>query len=133
MWTFTEFVESWGKIYCRTCADLLTNIFGTEFKAPQNPEETALSKSSPRPRGIVYLLKGGGHYKIGKTKDFAKRLDQIELQLPWPVEVIHKIETDDPDGIETYWHKRFSGKRKNGEWFELSDEDVAVFRSRFMM
>lgn len=79
------------------------------------------------------MLKAGRYYKIGKTKNFANRLDQIKLQLPFPVKVIHKIETDDPGGTETYWHKRFSDKRTNGEWFALLDADVAAFTSQSTM
>jgi len=114
MWSLSEFS---GEGLCRSC----------------QPEGGVLDKAHPHPLGIVYLLKVGPHYKIGKTKDFAKRLDQISLQLPWPVEVIHKIETDDPDGIENYWHKRFSDKHSNGEWYKLSPKEVAVFTSRSTM
>ena len=97
---------------------------------PNSSPRGPLHEPNTFPHGIVYLLKAGPYYKIGMTKDFANRLDQIKLQLPFPVEVIHKIETDDPHGIETYWHKRFSDKRTNGEWFVLSNADVAAFISR---
>jgi hypothetical protein len=94
-----------------------------------------LSQPTQKPLelGIVYLLRSGPHYKIGKTKDFDSRLGQIKLQLPFDVEVVHKIETDDPTGIESYWHRRFMSKRDNGEWFSLSVEDVAAFTSRTKM
>lgn len=52
---------------------------------------------------------------------------------PEDLELIHAISTDDAHGIEAYWHKRFAEKRRGGEWFELSADDVRVFqRRRFM-
>lgn len=80
--------------------------------------------------GFVYLIKHGSRreYKIGKTNDRLRREGEISLQLPEKIAPIHYIETDDPSGIENYWHKRFAEKRKEGEWFSLSEEDVRNFK-----
>ncbi|NLD80729.1 MAG: GIY-YIG nuclease family protein, partial [Smithella sp.] len=42
-------------------------------------------------------------------------------------------QSNEPVGIESYWHDRFSNKRKNGEWFELSKDDVRAFKRRKYM
>lgn len=66
--------------------------------------------------GYVYLLKSGRFYKIGRTNVVGRRERELSIQLPEKATVIHSIKTDDLDGIETYWHGRFSDRRKNGEW-----------------
>lgn len=83
--------------------------------------------------GYVYLMKSSRHYKIGRTNAVGRRERELAIQLPEAVKVVHSIGTDDPVGIEEYWHKRFSDRRKNGEWFELSADDVAAFKRRKFM
>ena len=58
---------------------------------------------------------------------------QIGLKLPEEVKTLHSIVTDDPDGIEAYWHKRFEEKRAEGEWFALTSDDIKAFKLRKFM
>ncbi len=78
--------------------------------------------------GAVYLFKHGKYYKIGKTNDTVRRGNELKIQLPENLDLIHEIKTDDPSGVEAYWHRRFEAKRMNGEWFDLNSADLKAFK-----
>lgn len=82
--------------------------------------------------GYVYLLKAGRYYKIGRSNSVDRRERELSIQLPERVERVHAIETDDPPGIEHYWHRRFREQRvrPDAEWFVLTPAQVAAFKRR---
>ena len=82
----------------------------------------------PRVTGAVYLLRHGRLYKIGCSRMVEQRVWELQQTLPGKSKLVHIIRTDDPHGIEAYWHRRFAQKRVHGEWFSLSAEDIATFR-----
>jgi hypothetical protein len=98
----------------------------------QQPDERE-SPSDSIELGYVYLMKSGRFYKIGKSNSAARRERELAIQLPEKLRTVHVISTDDPTGIEAYWHKRFEAKRLNGEWFDLDVNDVAAFKRRKFM
>ncbi len=88
---------------------------------------------------VVYMLQYSNEpiYKIGYSSHFNRRLCDINALLPYPAESIHVVFTDSPRWLEKYWHKRFAPQRRQGsgilrpsEWFDLSEKDVAEFKSQ---
>lgn len=111
--------------FCGDHSDLAT--------VPAFLPETAEDRSAPTSRlieGWVYLLHSGQHYKIGRSDQLETRVKKIAIALPEATTLVHAIKTDDPPGIEAYWHRRFDDRRANGEWFKLSAADVAAFVRR---
>jgi hypothetical protein len=78
--------------------------------------------------GFVYLMRSGRHHKIGRTNSLGSRERQLAIKIPVPPTTVHSIETDDPVGVEAYWHKRLAEKRGEGEWFDLTSDDIAAFK-----
>jgi Meiotically up-regulated gene 113 len=107
----------------KTSDDILLGILPPVERKPLKPKQAAQD-------GFVYLLKSGAHYKIGRTDTIAKRVNEIRTTLPETVDLIHAIKSDDPVGIEAYWHRRFDARRLKGEWFALSALDVKAFLRR---
>jgi hypothetical protein len=121
--------------YCRSKSgfeDVTAICKEISDKEPARPET---STSPPDDYGFVYLLKSGRYYKIGRSNAAGRRERELDIQLPEKATNIHVIRTDDPKGIEAYWHNRFAAKRirPSAEWFNLDSADIAAFRRRKFM
>ncbi len=128
----TDFIKELAS-YCQG-RDEYKNVtrFCEEYLASDS-HPTNDSRISEEQIGFVYLVKSGRFHKIGKSNSAGRREYEIALQLPERTTTVHVIRTDDPNGIEVYWHNRFASKRKNGEWFDLNAGDIAAFKRRKFM
>lgn len=70
----------------------------------------------------VYIIRLNGLYKIGRSTDPRKRIDG--MQLPGKPEVIAVGWTADSKNLEYLLHERFSDKRRHGEWFALTHDEL---------
>ena len=69
-------------------------------------------------------------YKIGITKNSPKqRIKQLQTGNAVPLVLVETFRTNHDYTMETALHAHFMLKKREGEWFELSDEDVKEFQS----
>jgi hypothetical protein len=115
---------------------LLAAAFSEHF-----PEGVALERNSgaphvrlPRPSntptgGYVYLVRSQYGIKIGKSVNVKSRTRLFEVKLPFPISVEHYAWFEDYSFAERQLHTIYHAKRLEGEWFDLSDQDVAHIRT----
>lgn len=119
--------------YCRSVGGYDDVIRMCEEYAPRTRPVADEPAEAGTVMGYVYLIRMGTYYKIGMTNCIGRREYELNLQLPERTELVHVIATDDPAGIEAYWHQRFAPKNTNGEWFALDAADVVAFKRRKFM
>jgi hypothetical protein len=80
----------------------------------------------------VYLIKaemadGSFQYKIGISKHVEKRLLENKTSNPNNLQIVHVFKSLHSNIMETALKNRFRYCRIEGEWFNLSQQDVADF------
>lgn len=119
--------------HCSINSQYATLIPLIEAALDQGDDTATATSETESTDGFVYLVKMGKHYKIGRTFSVPRRHRELSLEMPEKLKPVHVIRTDDPMGIEAYWHKRFQAKCTNSEWFALSPEDIRIFKKRKFM
>lgn len=107
-----------------TSADMIRQLMAyynhpTPAPAPKKPQGRAPVA------GWVYLLQSPtNHYKIGCATNPRNRAKTFGIQLPFEVEFLALIYTEDMYSLEGSLHEKFANKRVKGEWFALDAADV---------
>jgi hypothetical protein len=110
--------------HSRSSVDQAIATFWQRHNSTQKTQKPPKRKS-----GYVYLIKGGDFFKIGVTKSLNSRMKYFQTKLPFEVEELAIIASDDSYGLEKQLHEQFEHKRVNGEWFSLDEEDVETIQS----
>lgn len=76
-------------------------------------------------RAGVYLIKEEhGLTKIGYTVDIIRRFKLLQQGMPYKIELLYYRKINTAQKMEKTLHKLFKNKRKKGEWFYLTIEDI---------
>lgn len=86
-------------------------------------------KQTPRK---IYLIEsyheGLSQYKLGVSIDPKKRFKQHKTSNPNLTEIVYEFESNWPFKIETALKNRFAHLSIDGEWYNLSPDDVENFK-----
>jgi hypothetical protein len=70
------------------------------------------------------------YYKIGFTKrDVNKRLLELKTSNAHNLEIVETFHSRWGTKIESWMHNHYKNVKIQGEWFQLTDEDVINFKS----
>lgn len=90
-------------------------------------------KQQPKSRtGYVYVIRSLTaltYYKIGRSATPEKRMKTFDVKIPFEIEPVYLIQTDDMVSLESELHMRFANKRTDGEWFILDKSDLEYIAS----
>ncbi len=107
-----------------------------DISRPQTPQtQTASALALPMRdavAGHVYILRSEhGACKIGCTRELSTRINGIIASMPFAIEVVHTMKTDDMERLESGLHYAYgqAQRRINGEWFHLSENDTTFLIS----
>ena len=76
----------------------------------------------------VYLISDNNYtYKIGISNNPEKRVKTLQTGNDNKLKIVHKILCENFNDVESALHNKYQFLRINGEWFELSDDDVINF------
>lgn len=78
--------------------------------------------------GYVYFIKtnmSNDYIKIGKAKDYLKRIETIGCYIPLGVSLLGIIKTNSfYSEIEMFFHNFFKDDLVNNEWFNITFDDI---------
>jgi hypothetical protein len=80
--------------------------------------------------GYVYVLKSAYGFKVGRTRNVPSRMRAFGVHLPIMYTIPLCAWFDDHIDAESRYHRLFSDKRINGEWFALDDHDIELIKQR---
>lgn len=92
--------------------------------------EIMVKTRHPRRQGLgeIYFIKVGDFYKVGATRDLYGRLHTIQVCNALECTLIHRVKTNDMRLTERLFKSRYGRLSMRGEWFNLSDADIAYIR-----
>lgn len=77
--------------------------------------------------GYVYILAAeNGMFKIGKSRKPKIRIGTIQTASPVRISVYRVFKSSEYSHMEQHLHELFADFRKLGEWFALTEEELAT-------
>jgi hypothetical protein len=129
-WSMSQLAEALAKHAVETGNSVVAGWAETYLTKKPVTAQSDITVEKGVAKGHVYMQQVDKKFRIGKTNSLVGRYRQVQLETPHQVEYVHTILTDDPEGVEKYWHKRFKPLKLQigGDWYALKASDIAAFK-----
>lgn len=110
------------------CADAPTS---EDVCCDAAPTEPPTRRAAKRPQ-FVYIIQCNGDdgpLKIGIAVDPQRRLSELRIGCPYPMQLLGYSPDIDPDMAERRLHAAHWKRRIHGEWFDCCDDLLELARS----
>ncbi|MBD5805173.1 T5orf172 domain protein [Azoarcus sp. Aa7] len=95
-----------------------------------NPIEVIGEPTTGPKAGVVYVLRSAYGHKVGRSRNVPERMRTFGVRLPFAYTIPLCAWFEDCHVAERRYHDMFADKWINGEWFDLTDQDVEIIRMR---
>lgn len=85
-----------------------------------------LSNGTRKNNSIIYVIRVGEFYKIGRTINLSKRISAYSTHCPYKIDPIYTVEVEYGIEFEQLLHNIFSCFLHRGEWFTLSSHALEM-------
>lgn len=95
------------------------------WKERQGMKKRFVTTETPKPEvapTYVYIIKAGDHAKVGFSKDYQRRLADIQVGNPLPCRVIKAYVATPRQERELHRHLVAVGFAQRGEWYQWSEQ-----------
>jgi hypothetical protein len=122
------------KYWSKSCSPVrIEGIRWPAYKPKKSvtPRKSQLASQPQDSTDYVYLIRMGRTklYKIGKSNDPHGRLASMQTASPYKLKIVHTFKADNATAAEESLHHKLHEFRKEGEWFNLSDEQRSAIAS----
>lgn len=117
------FCDSQGRnLSCSSAQALAVTAYAnTERKQRQVKPNNNTFRNEP---GYIYIIRANGLIKIGKSSEPDSRVKQLQTAMPYEIELLFKVQTDDMTWLERETHWALQEHRIRGEWFDVTPEQA---------
>jgi len=115
-------LEDWQRL-----RSYINNFYQSQIQNAIDQANNEKDNQQVTPISYIYIIQSENKlYKIGISTNPRKRLSTLQTGSPVPLKLLIQFEGCDDD--EKQLHDLFIHRRQRGEWFRLSDDDLASIK-----